>query len=424
MGEGYHRGQKLTLEDVGLSLEELQGQPLELVAREGARLLLSMAMEQEVAEFLKRRPYERTGDGRRGYRNGHRERRLKCGAGEVTVQTPRVSDTVEPFHSGLVRAWERRSRVMDEVIPLLYLEGLSTRDFRRALRPLWGESGLSRSTISRANGALKDAFPAWSERDLSLEEIIYLFLDGIYLGVRKAGQGKDAVLVAHGITGEGKRVVLHISLGGKESTESWKGVLHDLEGRRFKAPQLIVSDGNPGLLRAIAEVWPKVPRQRCIVHRLWNVLARVPKKREEEVKKGLLRIFYAACLEDAQEEARRFVARYGKEFPTAVEVLGAHLEECLTFYRFPERHWKHIRTSNVLERSFREVKRRTNVIGRFPTETAALSVVFGMLEEERLKWKGVRMKAEDIAWIDEAVRSLDSKPISVQAFQAVAAEVS
>jgi transposase-like protein len=422
------------MEDVGVSLAELRGQPLELVAREGAQLLLSVAMEAEVTEFLGRLPYGRGGEVRRGYRNGRRERRVKCAAGEVRVQAPRVSDTVEPFRSGLLGAWERRSRAIEGVLPLLYVEGLSTRDFRRALRPLWGESGLSRSTISRGNGALKEAFGseaqarrafrAWRARDLSLEEVIYLFLDGIYLGVRKAGQGKEAVLVAHGITREGKRVVLHISLGGKESTESWKGVLHDLDGRGLRRPLLIISDGNPGLLRAIADVWPTAARQRCIVHRAWNVLGRVPKKRQEEVEKALHRIFYAASLEDAQEEAQRFVVRYGREFPTAVEVLGAHLQESLTFYRFPERHWKFIRTSNVLERSFREVKRRTNVIGRFPTEMAALSVVFGVLEEERLKWKGVRMKEEDIAWIEEAVKALDSQPITLEAFQAALARVS
>ena len=139
------------------------------------------------------------------------------------------------------------------------------------------------------------------------------------------------------------------------------------------------------------------------------------------MKKALHRIFYYACLEDAQEEAERFLALHGKEFTTAVELLGKQLEESLTFYRFPERPWKHIRTSNVLERSFREVKRRTNVIGRFPTEMAAFSVVFRILEEERMKWRKVRMKAEDIAWIEEAVESLDAEPITVEAFQAVIA---
>ena len=208
---------------------------------------------------------------------------------------------------------------------------------------------------------------------------------------------------------------MHLSLGGRESTESWKGILYDLVERGLKPPQLVISDGNPGLIRAVCDVWPNVPRQRCAVHRMWNVLDRVPKKRQAEVKKALHHIFYAACLDDAQDEAQRFLTRYEGEFPTAAEVLVKHIEECLTFYRFPERHWKHIRTSNVLERAFKEVKRRTNVVGRFPTETSALMMVFGILEEKSLGWQKVnRMKAEDIAWIEEAARALEQEPIRLE----------
>lgn len=419
MTKGYHSRQELTTADLGLSLEELQCQPLELFAREGAKLLLRVAMEEEVTAFLGRLPYERSEDSIKGYRNGHRERQARCAAGEIVVLVPRVSDTAELFRSRVLAAWQRHSQVLDEVLPLLYLEGLSTRDFRRALRPLWGKSGLSKSTISRANQALKDSFRAWRERDLSGEDIVYLFLDGFYLGVRQGTREKEAVLVAHGINREGKRVVLHLSLGGRESTDSWKGVLHDLVDRGLKSPQLIISDGNPGLLRAICDVWPKVARQRCIVHRMWNVLARVPKKRQAEVKRALHRIFYAACLDDAQAEVDRFLARYEREFSTATEVLVKHLGECLTFYRFPEHHRKNIRSTNALERAFREVRRRTNVIGRFPTEIAALAVVFGILEEERLKWRGIKMKAEDVAWIEEAVKSLDAEPLALDTLQAV-----
>jgi len=414
MEKGYHREHDLTMAELGLSLEELRGQPLELLAREGARLVLTVALEAEVSEFLQRGRYERSQGSRRGYRNGHRRRRVTSGAGEVEVAMPRISDTQEAFSSRLLEAWRRRSRLVEEVIPLLYVEGLSTRDFRRALMPLWGESGLSRSSISRANRALKESFHHWRKRDLSLEEIVYLFLDGIYMGVRAGSREKEAILVAHGIDREGKRVVLHLSLGVRESTASWKGVLNDLRDRGLRRPQLIITDGNQGLLRAIDEVWPEVPRQRCVVHRTWNVLARVPRRRQAEVKKALSSIFQAACLDDAKAEAQRFVARYCREFPTATEVLVRHLEECLTFYRFPERHWKHIRTSNVLERAFKEVRRRTNVVGRFPTEMAALAVVFGILEEERLKWRRVRMKAEDIAWIEEATRSLGEEPIKLK----------
>ena len=324
---------------------------------------------------------------------------------------PGVTDTQESFRSRFLDAWQCRSRTLDEVIPLLYVEGLSTRDFGRALKPLWGESGLSRSSVSRANQKLKASFASWRARDLSMEDIMYLFLDAVYLGVRGRSREKEAILVAHGINREGKRVVLHLSLGVRESAESWKGVVNDLVSRGLKVPQLIISDGNTGLLRAVQDIWPQVARQRCVVHRVRNVLARVPKKRQTEVKKALNRIFNAACLDDARDEARSFLSRYGREFPTATQVLASHLEECLTFYRFPKRHWKRIRTSNPLERVFKEVKRRTRVVGRFPNETSALTMVSGVLEEKRMSWYKVGMTAQDIAWIEEASKSLEQEPI-------------
>jgi len=246
MEKGYHKGQELTMSELGLSLEELAGQPPELFAREGAKFLLTIALEEEVSARLMRRPYERRQGKVRGYRNGHRERQVSCGAGVIEVPVPRVSDTEETFRSQLLETWQRRSKLLEETIPLLYVEGLSTRDFKRALKPLWGKSGLSRSSISRANKALKEAFDNWRRRDLSLEEIIYLFLDGIYLGVRGNSRNKEAVLVAHGITREGKRVVLHLSLGGSESTESWKGVLDDLVERGLNEPLLLVTDVTRG----------------------------------------------------------------------------------------------------------------------------------------------------------------------------------
>ncbi len=154
MKKGYHKGQELTMSELGLSLEELAGQPLELFAREGAKLLLSVALEEEVTAVLQRRPYERSQGSIRGYRNGHRERRVSCGAGEIEIAMPRVSDTTETFRSQLLEVWQRRSKLLEETTPLLYVEGLSKRDFKRALKPLWGESGLSRSSVSRVNIAL------------------------------------------------------------------------------------------------------------------------------------------------------------------------------------------------------------------------------------------------------------------------------
>jgi len=304
-----------------------------------------------------------------------------------------------------------------EVIPLLYVEGLSTRDFKRALKPLLGEKGLSRSTVSRIGQELKAQFAAWRKRDLSGEDILYLFLDGFYLGVHKGRKEKDAILVVHAVRRDGSRTLLAVMYGGRESADAWKGLLHDLVERGLKIPALAISDGNPGLIRAIKDVLPDVPRQRCTKHRTDNVLARVPKKRREEVQKMLHRIFHAADLDEALKAAERFSARYCEEFPEACRVLGTDLEDCLTFFRFPARHWKRIRTSNVIERAFKEVRRRTNVVGRFPTPMSALVIVWSVIEQDRIRWHGIHMGADYEKRIDDAVLELRRKPIEVKGFE-------
>jgi transposase-like protein len=271
------------------------------------------------------------------------------------------------------------------------------------------------------NKALAASFKAWRKRDLSEENILYLFLDGYYLGVRKGGREKEALLIAHGVRADGSRVLLGVYLGGRESTESWKGVVRDLVDRGMPEPKLVITDGNPGLLRALNEVMPQAARQRCTAHRTRNVLARVKKSRQAEVKGALNKIFHAACLEDAKAGASEFHRRYGKEFPTATEVLAQGLADCLTFYRFPEMHWKRIRTSNVLERAFLEVRRRTDVIKRLPDEMSALALVFGVLEEDRLKWRGVKMDDEAQQAIVIAFKQLKEEPIRVEWAEKLAA---
>lgn len=404
-----------------MTIEDVSGQPLDLVAREGARVILEIALNEEVDAFLNRRRYERRAEAPGGYRNGTRERGLQCGSGEITIRKPKIVGAEEPFESKVVERWRRRSQYLETVLPALYVEGLSTRDFKRALKPLLGTSGLSRSSISRVNKALKASFAAWRKRDLSEENIVYLFLDGYYLGIRKGGREKDALLIAHGVRADGSRVLLGVYLGGRESTESWKGVLQDLLDREMREPKLMITDGNAGLLRAMKEVMPEVPRQRCTAHRTRNVLARVKKSRHEEVKRALNKIFHAACLEDALVAASEFHRRYAKEFPTATGILADGLADCLTFYRFPELHWKRIRTSNVLERAFLEVRRRTDVIKRLPDEMSALALVFGVLEEDRLKWRGVKMDDEVQQAIVLAFKRVQEEPIQVDWAEKLAA---
>jgi transposase-like protein len=307
------------------------------------------------------------------------------------------------------------------VIPQLYIEGLSTRDFKRALEPLLGETGLSRSTVSRINQGLKAGFASWRQRRLADEDVVYLFLDGFYLGVHQGRPEKDAILVAHGVRRDGSRVLLSVMYGGRECTDGWKGVVHDLVERGLKPPVLAVSDGNPGLIRALKDVLPGVPRQRCTKHRTTNVLARVPKKRQAEVNRALSAIFHAADLDEALKAAERFSACYRDEFPEACRVLGTDLADCLTFFRFPPRHWKRIRTSNVIERAFREVRRRTNVVGRFPTPVSAMLVVWSVIDHDRIKWRGLHMDAEQERRIGEAVIELEKAPIEVRGFEWLAA---
>jgi transposase-like protein len=392
MKEKYEVPSGLSIDQLGLTLEELKTSSLDAMARNGAKLILETALREEVLDVLGRERYERTGDDALpGYLNGHRCRKVRIGSGEVEVRAQKVTGAATPYHSEVLPAFALRSKALDEMIPLLYAEGLSTRDFKRALKPLWDGSGLSRSSISRANEQLRESFKAWKRRDLSDVNLLYLFLDAVMLKARIGAYPAEAVLVAHGVCHDGSRVVLGLMLGGRESTESWKVFLHDLVDRGLQEPALVVSDGNGGLIRAVKDVWPGVPRQRCIAHKIRNILNRVPKKDQAEVKRAVTKIFYAPCLQEAKQGVERFLQQYGKRFAMACETLCRDLYDCLTFYNFPQAHWKRLRTSNVIERAFREVRRRTRVVGRFPNELSALTLVFATLEQDRMKWRGLRM---------------------------------
>jgi putative transposase len=393
---------------------------LDALVREGARMLLETALEIEVEEFLGRARYERGERKRNGYRNGSARRTVKTLAGELMVKKPKVCDTEEPFRSQILKAWQRRSDEMSDLIPRLYMEGLSTRDFQRALRTFWGESGLSKSTMSRLNLRLHEEFQQWRERDLGKEELLFLYLDALFAGVRFGTSEKEAVLVAHGYRRDGSRAVLAISLGGRESAESWSEVLHDLERRGLPRPGLVISDGNKGLIAAVKAAWPDQPRQRCVAHRTRNILDKVPKGKQDEARRALNAIWYAECEAEAREKAKSFVATFGRTYEAATECLLECLPDCLTFYRYPKEYWRHIRTSNLLERTFREVRRRTRVIGRFPTEGSALAVIYGVLTLTCPKWHCLNLGPLSVEAIQNASRGLRDNPIGLDFIQEAA----
>lgn len=385
----------------------------DLAARVGARLILQAAMDAEVDEFLNRKRYERSSEARQGYRNGQRARKLTCGSGSFKVKVPKVTGANAPFSIRSIPAYQRTSEKILDVLPLLYVEGLSTRDFRRALGPFWEGAGLSRSSISRANKQLYEEFRAWRKRGLSKVKVLYLFLDGVNERVRFGSKEKEGVLVAHCICEDGSRELLGLQLGPKESEEAWRSLLEDLVRRGLAEPKLAITDGAPGLIKAVKATWQQVPRQRCTAHKTRNVLNRVPRGQQGRVKRDLVKIFHAADLREALRAVDAFLSKYGDEFPTACETLARDIEDCLTFYRFPEVHWKRIRTSNVIERAFKEVKRRTRVVGRFPNERSALVVIWASIEHNRLRWRGVRMTPELLAKAQCAMKELAKTPIRV-----------
>jgi len=417
VGKGYRKSNGLaSITKVDLSELErlaLNEHPLDLVARAGAQMLLEAAIEAEVDEALGRTRYERRGEDQKGYRNGVRARKLTSGIGELDVDVPRVCGTAEPFKSNVLPAYTRILPSLSGILPALYVEGLSTRDFKRALGPSLGKAGLSKSSISRACRKLKSDFVAWRTRRLDEIDLLYLFLDGFYVGVRRGSKEKEGILVAHGYCVDGSRVLIGIDMGYRESTVSWKSFLQDMVSRGLRVPKLVVCDGNPGLLRAVGETWPEVAIQRCIAHRMRNILERVPKAHRERVKESLREIFYAEGEASARLMADAFVEKWGHEFAAATRCLLEQLDACLTFYRFPSEHWKRIRTSNVLERAFKEARRRTNVVERFPTEESALSMIWSVLMNQCANWRGVEVKDSHVIYIAEALRSMPKPMLAI-----------
>jgi len=361
------------------------------LTRIGARMMLQAAIEEEVTACLERDYYERNISAK-GSRNGSKPRTVKVGSGDIELKMPQVRNTGVPFHSMILPPRATQMEEINELIPLLYMNGISTRKVKKAVGKLLGQKGLSHQNVSRISAKIVEEFKDWKKRDLSELRIIYLILDGIRLGVRGGTKEKEAVLVAWAFLEDGSRELIGVSLGNQESYNSWKGFLDDLIRRGMREPMLTVIDGCPGLIRAVGEVFPESEVQRCTKHRTENVLDKVLKEDRDKVKESIRKIFYASTYEHAKEAIELFKKNWGRKYPSATECLLTDIEQCLTYYKYPYQHWKRIRTTNVVERSFKEVKRRTEAIGRFQDEGRALTMVYWQLKE--LKWNGVRMTGE------------------------------
>jgi transposase-like protein len=386
--------------------------PLDSFIRLGARYMMQVALEQEVQEFLGRAHYKRGHRINDGYRNGYKPRNLKSANGILQVAIPQVRDTDEDFRSKLVKKLKNGSGVLNKLVTEMYVRGLSTADVEKTFLDIFGRKIISKSGVSKITEHLYEELDSWKKRDLSVHKIIYLFLDGIYLAMRQGTSEKEGVLCAYGITSDGKKILLHLSLGERESYDAWLGFLHEMRDRGLNAPLLIINDGNAGLRRAIREVFPKSLRQRCQVHKMRNILAKLPEHAIDEMKTLIHQVFYAESYEEGIHKGRRLIERFKNLYPSAMECLEKDLEETLTHLKFPERHHRFIRTTNLLERTFEEGRRRTKVIGRFPTEKSCLKLVFAVLIRVSQNWNGLKMTPQIISELDKIRREIGTEDAS------------
>jgi putative transposase len=361
---------------------------LESLVREQAQSFIQRILDEEVTELLGREKSERIEgvDSPKGYRNGHgKPRKLTMSSGTITVRRPRVRDLDELFESRVLPLFARRTREVAELIPELYLHGLAEGDFDLALRGLLGEDApLSKPTIRRLKAVWAKDFEAWNRRSLKGREVVYVWADGIYV---KAGleREKAALLVVIGAMSDGTKEVLALTSGYRESTESWAAVFRDLMARGLVEPRLLVADGNAGIWAAAAQVWPGAEEQRCWNHKIRNVLDRLPKKLQGEAKELLRAIAYAPSLAEALKARKAFSQRYGSWYPKAVDALEDDWDRMVTFYGFPESHWKHLRTTNIVESPFASVRLRTSAAKRFnrvENATALIWKLMGVAEKQ------------------------------------------
>jgi putative transposase len=368
---------------------------LDLIAREGARQMLVAVLEAEVTEFLGRQRYERAASdgceaGRGGYRNGYgKSRRVTLGTGTVAIQVPRVRQTSAPFASQVLPAYQRRSPVVQTLIPELYVQGLATGDFEPALRGLLGETAaLSPSTIVRLKQQWEVEYETWRTRSLADHQYAYLWCDGVY---PKAGlQGdKTAFLVVLGCNENGEKEPLAITEGYRESTESWGAVLRDLKARGLSDPKLFCGDGALGLWGAIDRVYPKADHQRCWVHKLRNVLTCFPKRLHAEVKVLLGRLYDAETKAESETLMAQFAETYGRTYPRAVECLLKDREALLIYFRYPKEHWVSLKTTNPIESIFATVRLRTNATRRIRSPRSALYLIFQLIRRAQTKWRRI-----------------------------------
>ena len=372
--------------------------PLTELLRSGARDLLRQAVEAELQAFLDDYADHRLADGRRAVvRNGHQpERTIQTGIGEVAVRLPKIRDRSGAgvrFHSGLLPPYLRRTRSIEELLPWLYLKGISTGDFGEALSALLGDGapGLSAATLSRLKQQWRSEHETWQHRGLGNHRYLYWWADGVHFNLR-GDDTRACLLVIVGVLADGTKEFVAIDDGVRESEQSWYELLVHLRDRQDlnSAPQLAIGDGALGFWKAMAQVFPTTRHQRCWVHKTGNILNKLPKKAQTKAKSALQAIWMAETRCDAERAFDAFVSAYGDKYPKAADCLAKDRDELLTFYDFPGAHWQSIRTTNPIESTFATVRLRTAKTRGCVTRATILSLTFKLGQSAAKRWRRLR----------------------------------
>jgi putative transposase len=366
------------------------------ILRDGAQRLLAQAVEAEVAEWIASRADVTDDAGRRQVvRNGYLPKRsITTGIGRVEVQQPRVldrrtPDEAEPFSSKILPPYLRKTKSLEELIPWLYLKGVSTGDFDEALAALVGPNcpGLSASTVTRLKTSWEGEFQEWNQRSLEGKQYAYLWADGVHFNIRLE-EDRQCILVLMGATADGRKELIAVADGFRESEQSWKTLLLDAKSRGLVVdPKLATGDGALGFWKAIRQVYPQTREQRCWVHKTANVLDKLPKRLQPEAKEKLHQIWMAPTKADADQAFDLFVTSYEAKYPKATECLSKDRDASLTFYDFPAEHWIHLRTTNPIESTFATVRLRHRRTKGSGSRTACLTMVFKLMQSASKRWR-------------------------------------
>ena len=394
--------------------------PLEDILRQGAQKLLQLAVEAEVHSFIE--SYKSLFDAN-GHslvvRNGHhKEREILTSLGPLAVQQPRVDDRKlrqrhpdKEFTSAILPKYMRRVASIDNLVPALYLKGISTQDFPTALSAILGDSvrNLSANTVVRLKQKWEQEYKQWCSRDLTGKRYVYIWADGIYFNVR-LDENKSCILVIMAADSDGNKELLAVSDGYRESTLSWKEILLDLKRRGFESgPSLAIGDGALGFWAALREVYPGTPEQRCWVHKTANILDKLPKSIHGRAKQMIHNMYMAENRKTAIKEYNHFINTYGPKYEKAVNCFKKDFDQLFTFYQFPAAHWVHIRSTNPIESAFATVRLRTKKTKGCGSRIATLTMVFKLALEAQKRWRKLR-SFKLLPFVYEGEKFIDGEP--------------